>query len=94
MDLAGAFAYLDDHVNLETDASARAAAKRLDRVGRLVELMAIALQCSLLLRHGDPRVAEVFCMSRLGDSGHQFGTLRPNPALAGIVERHRPAMTV
>ncbi|MBV8160827.1 MAG: bifunctional folylpolyglutamate synthase/dihydrofolate synthase [Acidimicrobiia bacterium] len=40
MDLAGALAYLDDHVNLETDASARAAAKRLDRVGRLVELMA------------------------------------------------------
>ena len=39
MDLAGALAYLDDHVNLETDASARAAAKRLDRVGRLVELM-------------------------------------------------------
>src|SRR6266480_5861930 len=39
MDLAGARAYLDDHVNLETDASARAAAKRLDRVGRLVELM-------------------------------------------------------
>src|SRR5438067_2342826 len=39
MDLAGALAYLDDHVNLETDASARAASKRLDRVGRLVELM-------------------------------------------------------
>src|SRR5437763_12029186 len=39
MDLAGALAYLDDHVNLETDATARAAAKRLDRVGRLVELM-------------------------------------------------------
>jgi dihydrofolate synthase/folylpolyglutamate synthase len=39
MDLDGALAYLDDHVNLETDASARAAAKRLDRVGRLVELM-------------------------------------------------------
>jgi dihydrofolate synthase/folylpolyglutamate synthase len=39
MDLAGALAYLDEHVNLETDASARAAAKRLDRVGRLVELM-------------------------------------------------------
>ena len=39
MDLAGAFAYLDDHVNLETDASARAAAKRLDRVGLLVELL-------------------------------------------------------
>jgi len=39
VDLAGALAYLDDHLNLETDASARAAAKRLDRVGALVELM-------------------------------------------------------
>src|SRR5947209_16111231 len=39
MDLDGALAYLDDHVNLETDVSARAAAKRLDRVARLVELM-------------------------------------------------------
>ena len=39
MDLDGALAYLDDHVNLETDPSSRAAAKRLDRVGRLVELM-------------------------------------------------------
>jgi dihydrofolate synthase/folylpolyglutamate synthase len=39
MDLDGAFAYLDDHVNLETDVSARAASKRLDRVARLVELM-------------------------------------------------------
>jgi len=39
MDLDGALAYLDDHVNLETDVSARAASKRLDRVGRLVELM-------------------------------------------------------
>ena len=39
MDLAGALAYLDDHINLETDVSARGAAKRLDRVGRLVELM-------------------------------------------------------
>ena len=64
------------------------------RARRVVELMAIALQCSLLLQHGDPKVAEVFSASRLGDSGHQFGTLRPNPALAGIVERHRPVMTV
>jgi dihydrofolate synthase/folylpolyglutamate synthase len=39
VDLAGALAYLDEHVNLETDASARAAAKRLDRVGSLVDLM-------------------------------------------------------
>ncbi len=39
MDLDGALAYLDEHVNLETDVSARAASKRLDRVARLVELM-------------------------------------------------------
>jgi putative acyl-CoA dehydrogenase len=61
------------------------------RARRVVELMAIALQCSLLLRHGDPAVAEVFCASRLGDAGHQFGTLRPNPALRGIIERALPA---
>src|SRR3954453_15113108 len=34
MDLDGALAYLDDHVNLETDVSARAASKRLDRGAR------------------------------------------------------------
>ena len=60
------------------------------RARRVVELMAIALQCSLLLRHGDPAVAEVFCASRLGDAGHQFGTLRPNPALRGIIDRSLP----
>jgi dihydrofolate synthase/folylpolyglutamate synthase len=39
MDLAGALAYLADHVNLEVDAAPRAAAMRLDRIRRLVELM-------------------------------------------------------
>src|SRR5881275_2144167 len=39
MDLAGALAHLEGHINLETDPSARAAAKRLDRVARLTELM-------------------------------------------------------
>jgi putative acyl-CoA dehydrogenase len=52
--------------------------------------MATVLQASLLLRHGDPAVAEVFCASRLGEGGHQFGTLRPSPQLASIVERARP----
>jgi putative acyl-CoA dehydrogenase len=65
-----------------TDAEARAR--------RLVELMAIALQCSLMLRFGDPVAAEVFCSSRLGDGGHQFGTLRPDTRLGAIVERARP----
>ena len=58
---------------------------------RLVERMAMVLQASLLVRHGDPDVADAFCASRLGgDWGHAFGTLPPGSALAGIVERHTP----
>ena len=39
MDLAGALAFLDAHINLETDPSARAAAGRLDRMRELVSVM-------------------------------------------------------
>ena len=39
MDLAGALAYLDSHVNLELDPAPRAASMRLDVMRRLVELM-------------------------------------------------------
>jgi putative acyl-CoA dehydrogenase len=60
------------------------------RARRMVERMATVLQASLLLRHGDPVVAEVFCASRLGEGGHTFGTLRPSANLAAIVERARP----
>ena len=36
------------------------------------------LQGSLLVRYGDPAVADAFCASRLaGDWGHSFGTLPP-----------------
>ena len=46
------------------------------RARRLVERMALALQGSLLVRFGDPAVADAFCASRLdGDWGHAFGTL-------------------
>jgi len=38
MDLAEAMAYLADHINLETDPSAAAAERRLDRIRSLVEL--------------------------------------------------------
>jgi putative acyl-CoA dehydrogenase len=61
------------------------------RARRVVELMAVALEASLLLRHGDPAVAEAFCASRLdGIGARSFGTLPPSARLAGIVERHRP----
>ena len=58
---------------------------------RLVERLAIALQGSLLVRHGDPSVADAFCATRLaGDWGHSFGTLPQGLKLASIVQRHRP----
>ena len=62
------------------------------RARRVVERMALALQGSLLVRYGDPVVADAFCASRLGgDWGHSLGTLPPGARLAAIVERHRPA---
>jgi putative acyl-CoA dehydrogenase len=68
------------------------AAEPETRARRVVERMAVTLQGSLLLRYGDPAVADAFCASRLGaDWGHTFGTLPPGPGLRAIVERHRPA---
>ena len=61
------------------------------RARRVVERMAVVLQGSLLLRFGDPVVAEAFFASRLGgDWGHTFGTLPGGMALASVVKRHRP----
>ncbi len=63
------------------------------RARSLVERMALALQGSLLVRFGDPAVAEAFCASRLeGDWGRAFGTLPAGTDFAGIVERHTPAL--
>ena len=61
------------------------------RARRIVELMAVALEASLLVRHGDPAVAEAFCASRLdSNGGRTFGTLPPSAEIAGIVRRHQP----
>jgi putative acyl-CoA dehydrogenase len=62
------------------------------RARRVVERMALVLEGSLLLRFGDPAVADAFCASRLaGDWGHSFGTLPPGTQFTAIVARHRPA---
>ncbi len=62
------------------------------RARRVVERMAVALQGSLLIRYGDPAVADAFCASRLGgDWGHSLGTLPAGTRFSSIVERHRPA---
>jgi putative acyl-CoA dehydrogenase len=61
------------------------------RARRLVERLALALQGSLLVRHGHPAVAEAFCASRLaGDHGLAFGTLPPGIDCGSIIERARP----
>ncbi len=63
------------------------------RARRVVESMALALQGSLLVRFGDPAVADAFCASRLaGDWGHAFGTLPGGVDSTAIVNRHAPAI--
>jgi putative acyl-CoA dehydrogenase len=58
---------------------------------RIVEHMALSLEASLMLRHGDGAAAAIFCDSRLGGEwGHTFGTLRASPELKSVIERHRP----
>jgi putative acyl-CoA dehydrogenase len=61
------------------------------RARHIVERMALTLQGALLVRHGDPAVADAFCASRLaGDWGHAFGTLPAGIDHRAIVDRHRP----
>jgi putative acyl-CoA dehydrogenase len=61
------------------------------RARRLVERMALALQGSLLVRFGDPAVADAFCASRLaGDWGQAFGTLPAGTDFEHIIDRHTP----
>jgi putative acyl-CoA dehydrogenase len=55
---------------------------------RLAETMAVALQATLLDRHGDPAVAAAF---RAREGHAAFGTLRPGLPLGTIIERHRPS---
>jgi len=63
------------------------------RARRLAERMALVLQGSLLVRFGDPAVADAFCASRLDrDWGATFGTLPRGADAPRIVERARPAL--
>jgi putative acyl-CoA dehydrogenase len=63
------------------------------RARRIAESMALVLQGALLVRHGEPAVADAFCASRLGgDWGVAFGTLPAGVATAPIIERARVAI--
>ncbi|ASR38693.1 DNA alkylation response protein [Prauserella marina] len=61
------------------------------RARKVVETLALALQGSLLVRHGDPAVADAFCASRLGgDWGVAFGTLPSGADSRAIIDRIAP----
>jgi putative acyl-CoA dehydrogenase len=89
---AGAERQLDDWVDA-LERELRDLQERETRARRLVERMGLALQASLLVRHGDPAVADAFCGSRLAaDRDLTYGTLPPGTDAAEIVERHRPKL--
>ena len=61
------------------------------RARRVVERLALAVLASLLVRHGDPAVAEAFLVSRLvGDHGLTYGTVPAGVDFKHIIERARP----
>jgi putative acyl-CoA dehydrogenase len=83
--LDAATARLRDELSHTEDIEARAR--------RVVEHMALVLQGSVLVRFGDPAVADAFCASRLDrDSGLAFGTLPVGSDLERILERHAPQL--
>ena len=86
----GADARLDAHVGARGQFSDPATLE--SRARRVVERMALALQGSLLVRHGAPAVADAFCASRLGgDGGLDYGTLPAGTDFEAIIERNRRA---
>jgi putative acyl-CoA dehydrogenase len=63
------------------------------RARRIVELAALCLQGSLLVRHAPSVVADAFCATRLGgEGGRAYGTLPAGTDFVGIAERHRPRL--
>ena len=57
---------------------------------RVVEMMAFALQGSLLVRYSTPAVADAFCATRLdGDWGRAFGTMPSGLDTQAIIDRSR-----
>jgi putative acyl-CoA dehydrogenase len=58
------------------------------RARKIAEDICLALQGSLLVRHGHPAVAEAFLATRLGGQwGGAFGTMPPGLDLAPVLER-------
>jgi putative acyl-CoA dehydrogenase len=83
--------------NARLDAFAAELGRRLEKpellepvARRIVEMMAFALQASLLVRHAPDAVADAFCATRLdGDWGRAFGTMPQGLDTLAIVDRAR-----
>ena len=90
-DELGATVGLDPRLDAHVD-GLRDALRDLDtaqyRARKIAEDISLALQGSLLVRHGHPAVTEAFLCSRLGGAwGGAFGTLPTGLDLAPIIER-------
>jgi putative acyl-CoA dehydrogenase len=92
---AGANAHLDRCVaGLESTLATQAKGSGKNGAGeaesqarRLAEKAALALQASLLVRHGSSAIADAFCASRLGgEGGHAFGTLSASSDMKAILD--------
>jgi putative acyl-CoA dehydrogenase len=63
------------------------------RARGIVELAALCLQASLLVRHAPQEIADAFCATRLGgEGGRAYGTLPRGVDCSAILERHRPKL--
>lgn len=61
------------------------------RARRLAERTALVLTGALLVRHGEPAVADAFCATRLGgDWGHTLGTVPGGVDTKAIIARAQP----
>jgi putative acyl-CoA dehydrogenase len=79
----GADARLDAHL----DRLATQAQDPEFEARRLVGELALALQASLLVRNGNPAVADAFCAGRLDGGGRVFGTLPAGVDTGAILDR-------
>ena len=61
------------------------------RARLLAELLALTLQASLLIRYAPSAVAEAFTATRLGPSGHTFGSTTSGVEARELLERVTPA---
>ncbi len=87
----GIHATLDRLIDSVRDALVQAPDERCAR--HLVETMALALQGSLLVRHGPPAVADAFCSTRLpAHPGSSYGATDAKLDTDAILARAMPAL--